>query len=115
MRPTRQTLTGNGATQNSTPILMDTHRNPFNVSLGVNTDGSATTVTVQYTLDDPLAAYATDFGTDATWFTHSDISAVTADTDANFAFPVTGIRVQLGGTGTDIWVLTVLQAGTRAA
>ncbi len=115
MRAQRQTLTGTGSTLNTAPIVMDIHRNPFNVSIVVDTDGSTTGATVQYTLDDPFASYATDYGTDATWLSHGDISATTADADANFAFPVRAIRMQLDTNGTDTWVMTVIQAGIVGA
>lgn len=116
MRPQVQTITGNGSgTQNTSPLVMDIHRNPFNVSIVVDTDGSTTTATVQYSLDNPFASYATDYGTNATWLNHADITASTDDADANFAFPVRAIRLQVGATGTDTWVMTVIQAGIVGA
>ena len=117
MREQRQTITGNGSgIQNTSPLVMDIHRNPFNVSIVVDTDGSTTTATVQYTLDDPFRTdYATDYATDATWLSHADITTTAADADANFAFPVRAIRLQVSAAGTDTWVMTVIQAGIVGA
>lgn len=104
-------LTGNGATQNSTAHVLNHHANPFSVSVGVDTNGSTTGYTVQHTFDDPWATYTTDFGTDAVWYDHETLVNKTADDDGNYAFPVTAVRLRLDANGTDVVEMTVIQSG----
>ena len=106
------TLTGDGATtQNSAPLYVNPDVMPFALSLDLDTDGSTTGMTVQYTLDDPSGSYTTNFATDAKWRDHSTLAALTADTVGNLAFPVSAVRLQLDANGTDVVVLRILQAG----
>ena len=106
--PTTVTLTGNSTTaQTSSPIPLNTHITPFNVGIGMNTDGSNTAAKVQVTFDNP-----TDLSS-ATWFDHTLLTGLTSDTTGHIAFPVTAVRLHVDDTGTDVWVMHVLQAGIR--
>ena len=113
-KPTSLSLTGNGSSvQNSAAIALNPHISPFKTTIRLNTDGSTTTGTVQYTLDDPWGDYPTDFATDADWVNDGTLASLTADTTGAIDFPVTAVRLQVGATGTDSWTMTVLQAGIR--
>lgn len=107
-RPYKTTITGTGSgATNTAPYIPNYQITPFNVSLAIDTDGSTTTGTIQYTLDD----LATVTAGNAVWFDHPDADGVTVDTVVNIAFPVTAIRLQAGATGTDTWTFWILQAG----
>lgn len=91
--------TGTGA---SSALVMNTNTNPFNVGFGVILSGIAT-YTVQHTFDDPAVGFTT-------WFDHPTLAAQIASADGNYAFPVTGIRVNVtAGAGTA--TLKLIQAG----
>lgn len=97
-----QTVTQSGA-GSSTPIVMDTNKNPFNVGFGVIKTGTVD-YTVQHTFDDPST------GTFTTWFNHPTVAAQVANADGNYAFPVTAIRVTMN-SGSGSVVLKLLQSG----
>lgn len=106
MRPQKITLTGNGASAQQSAAIPLNWRDPnFKVSIGIDTDGSTTTATVQHTFDDPFDVDS------ATWFDHSDLAAKTAKDDGNYAYPVTAVRLSIGATGTDTWTMWVVQGG----
>lgn len=91
--------TGTGA---SAPVVMDINKNPFAVGLGVVVTGTVT-YSVQHSFDDPHVAFTN-------WFEHVTLTSQTTTKDSNYAFPVTGVRVNVSaGSGTA--ALTVLQAG----
>lgn len=96
-----QTVTQSGV-GSSTPIVMDTNKNPFNVGFGVIKTGTVN-YTVQHTFDDP-------FGSISTWFNHPTVAAQIANADGNYAFPVTAIRVTMN-SGDGSVVLKLLQSG----
>jgi hypothetical protein len=88
---------------------MNLNTSPFNVGFGVIVSGTAN-YTVQHTFDDVFSP-TFDAGT-ATWFPHPTAAALGANTDGNYAFPVTAIRLLVnsgGGTAT----LVLLQAGIQ--
>lgn len=91
--------TGSGETS---PLVMNTNTNPFNVGFGVITSGTVN-YTVQHTFDDPAVAFTT-------WFPHPTIASQISSADGNYAFPVTGIRLKVNsGDGTA--TLKLIQAG----
>lgn len=105
------TMTGNGASvQNSDPYVLDFRKADFNVSIIGNTDGSTTGWTVQYTVENPWATYATDFGTDADWFDLENFTDLLADADGNLTGVVTALRLQLDANGTDTVTVQIRQA-----
>ena len=107
MRPVRLSTNGVGVSEVS-PV--DIYLSPTNIGLGVDITGTAT-VTVEHTFDD---VFAEDFDPNtATWYQHPTLTDVTADADANYAFPPTGIRLnQTAGAGSAI--LNIIQAGAVA-
>ncbi len=110
MRPVQQTMAATGATA---PVVLDYIQAPFAVGLFLDfdKDTSSGTVTVEYSFDDPWAVYATDYGTNATWFADPNLTNKTASADGNIAFPVRAVRANcsiFGDTGTIYF--TVIQA-----
>jgi hypothetical protein len=82
---------------------------PFNVSVAVVASSSGTTYSVQHTFDD------TSFGfisSNATWFNNTGISSAAGNSNGNYAFPVTGIRINVtAGSSTVTCAFTAIQAG----
>lgn len=110
MRPVVLTQTGTGSTLNSSPVRMDWRVVPFNVSLALDTNGATTGWTVQYTMEDPTSySSAAAYNSNAKWFDHPFMAALTADTTGNIAFPVQAIRLQSNTSGTDTATLTIIQ------
>lgn len=104
MRPKTLTQTGVGT---STAYPIDWRQQNFQVSLGGSVSGTAT-YTVQHTFDNILDPAVGAGG--ATWYNHSFLAGQTGSADGNYAFPVTGIRInQTAGTGTTS--LRVVQTG----
>lgn len=91
--------TGAGSTS---PIVLNTNTNPFNVGFGVIVDGTVD-YTVQHTFDDPS-------GTLTEWFNHPTIAAQIASADGNYAFPVTAVRLTVN-SGEGSATLKLIQAG----
>lgn len=78
----------------------------FQIGLGAVVSGSVT-YTVQHCFDNILA------GATPTWFDHDFLAAKTTNDDGNYAFPITGIRLNVtAGTGTV--TLTIVPAETSA-
>lgn len=90
------------AAGSSSALVMNTNTNPFNVGFGVIVSGTVN-FTVQHTFDDPAAGFTT-------WFNHPTATSLAANTDGNYAFPVTGIRVTVN-SGAGSATLKVVQAG----
>ena len=94
------------ATGQSNVAVMDVHRNPFNVGIGVSVSGTVN-YTIQHTFDDVNNAAVTPV-----WFNHPSLAALSANADGNYAFPVTAIRINVNsGSGTA--TARVIQAGLR--
>lgn len=93
----------------SAPLVMNLNATPFNVGFGVVVTSGSPTYTVQHTFDNLSNSSGSASGF-TTWFDHPTIAAQTANADGNYAFPVSGIRVNVtSGTGTV--TLTLIQAG----
>jgi len=93
----------------SDPLVMNLNATPFNVGFGVVVTSGSPTYTVQHTFDNLSNSSGSASGF-TTWFDHPTIAAQTANADGNYAFPVSGIRVNVtSGTGTV--TLTLIQAG----
>jgi len=105
------TLTGTGSTLNSEPYPINWKQANFKIGLALDTNGSTTGFTVQYCLENPGDyASSTAYNANAKWFSHPYMSALTADTDGNIAFPVRAIRLQADTAGTDTATLTIAQS-----
>lgn len=104
------TLTGTGSTLNSEPYPVDWKQKNFNVGLALDTGGSTTGFTAQYSLENPNDyASSTLYNANAKWFSISAISAATADAATNLTIPVRAIRLQANTAGTDTATLTIVQ------
>ncbi len=107
MRPIRVAV---GSATTSAVIPLDQYISPFNVSVGVTlTAGANLTYKVQYTFDDVFAS--TFNPSTATWFDHATITGKTSSFDGNFAFPVTGIRLNVTPYTSGTATMNVVQAG----
>ena len=91
-------------------IPMDNYQAPFNVGMGVAvSSGASLTYTVQHTFDD---VQSPDFDpATATWFPHATLAAKTASADGNYAYPITGIRLNVTAYTSGSVTLTVIQSG----
>lgn len=97
---------GNAADTIGTTYVPDTYSNPFSIGMGCVISGSPT-YSIQHTFFNPqIVGFVYS---DAVWFTHSVISAKTANQDGNYAFPVYGIRLLLTAAGTV--TVRLLQSG----
>ena len=103
MRPQVVTLS---AVADSAPIPMDWTQDPFAIGLGLIFTGTAT-AGVQHTFDDILS------GVTPTWYDHSTLVAKTTNTDGNYAFPVTAIRLHVTAWTSGNVTLNILQGGDR--
>jgi hypothetical protein len=101
----QRTVTG---TDPDTHIPLDVRLKPFTVSLQLIPSGGAT-AKVQYTLDD-IWADGWTAGT-ANWVDHPYLTAITATSDSNLAFPVTAVRAVNTVAGSTKF--TVIQAGLK--
>lgn len=95
---TKRVLIGNTAASKAAPatatpwIPLDQFSQPFNVSFGVtcSVGDSMEQYSVQHTFDD-----VQDRSVTPTAFYHSDATAIKAQTDGNYAFPVAAVRLVL--------------------
>jgi hypothetical protein len=104
MRPVNVSVTGVGV---SNPIPQDINVTPFNIGFGVVVTGTVT-YSIQHTFDN---VYSTGYNpATGNWFTHPDVVSQTVNSDGNYAFPITAMRLNVtAGTGTAN--LTSIQAG----
>ena len=110
MRPIRVTV---GAQTASAPIPLNNYSDPFNVGIGVALSaGASLTFTVEHTFDDVFAAGFNP--ATATWFSNTGITAKTASTDGNYAFPVTAVRLNVTTYASGTATMTVIQSGGGA-
>lgn len=106
MLSSRITMTAATASANSSPFVVDHRKNPFNVGLALDTGGSTTGWTVQYTLDnlEQIAAGS------ANWV-NTSIAASTTDATIALTTPCYAVRLACNANGTDTATLTIRQAG----
>lgn len=107
MRPIRQTISALGSTQ---VIPMNLNSSPFNVGFGVTVSaGGSLTYKIQHTYDD---VFSPSFNpATATWFDHPTAVGKTANFDASYAFPVTGVRLTVTTYASGSATLQLIQAG----
>lgn len=108
MRPKVITLTGTGSGASETsPVRVDSYSD--RTGLGLQTNGSTTGFTVEYTRTSPAGyASASAWATAAAW-TASSISGASADANDVVAGPVHGVRLKADASGTDTGTLTISQ------
>lgn len=95
-----QTVSKTG-TGSSSAIVTNTNVAPFNVGFGVDVTGNAD-FTIQHTFDDPGVGFTT-------WYSHPTATG-NSDTDGNYAFPVSGVKV-LVNSGDGTVTLNLIQSG----
>lgn len=107
MRATRYTVS---SVATGTVVPMDQYLGPFNVGIGVTVSaGASLTYSVEHTFDD---VFATTFNAaTATWFSNTGLTAKTASSDGNYAFPVAAIRLNVTARASGSATINVLQAG----
>lgn len=103
MRPQSVTV---GSATTSAAIPMNPKGSPFNVSIGcvLSNDGNLT-YKVQHTFDNVLDPAT---GT-PTWFDHASMTALSANQDGNYAFPVAAIRLNVTGHTAGSVTMTLWQ------
>ena len=112
MRPVSVSVTGNGASAlPSAPIVVDQYLTPMNLGLLFKDSGSTTSFKVQYSLDDPFGAYATDYNTNGVWIDHATMTGMTANAVGTILTPVRAVRLLAGATGSDTGTLVLVQSG----
>lgn len=83
---------------------------PFNIGVGCVINSTSITFSVEHTFD--YTGSSTFISSNATWFPNSGITAKTANTDGNYAFPVSAIRGNVtAGSSTGTLTITLIQAG----
>lgn len=87
-----------GGAKKSVPFITDWNQNPFAIGIGCIVVGTVS-YTVEHTFDD-VSSPTWDPAT-ATWFPNTGITTKTANTDGNYAFAVTAVRLNLiSGSGS---------------
>jgi len=115
--PARFSQTGLGTT---TPWLPDYYKDaPFAIGVGctVTSTSTGTSYNVEHTFD-PIfsgvfpSSVSVIASTSATWFQNTGISGASSNANGNYAFPVTGIRLNVtAGSSTGVITMTLIQAG----
>jgi hypothetical protein len=108
----RNTVTGLSSTFGLTSSLVffpDVMVTPFNVGVGC-VNSSAQTYNIEHTFD--FTGSSTFISSNATWFQNSGITAATSNANGNYAYPVSGIRLNVtAGSSTATVAFTAIQAG----
>lgn len=90
-------------------IAVDNFLNPFNIGVAAAEVSGSATADVQYSFDDPM-----DDGyvaSSATWYNAPSLASLSSSTSAAFTVPCKALCINVTGTG--VWTLTIVQAGTR--
>lgn len=107
MKPTTISLTGSGSgVTNTAPVRVNWRADV--TGLQIDTDGSTTGFTAQYTLTAPDGyASAAAWAAAAVWT--DGIASTTADAVGTVTGPIQGVRLQADANGTDTGTLTIIQ------
>jgi len=102
----------------STPFQPSFYEQPFNIGVGVTTNSTSTTYSVQHSFD-PI--FSNVFSSTVTvipasaaiWFNNTGLSSLSSNADGNYAFPVVAIRLNVSAAaGSSVITQMVLsQAG----
>ena len=110
--PWRFTVTGVSSDvgyPSSGVLVPDYYVRPFNIGLGTIVNSSAVVFTVEHTFDDTRSTFVSSA---LTWFPNTGITSKSTNTDGNYAYPVTGIRLNVAsGSSTGTVTLVAIQAG----
>jgi hypothetical protein len=93
------------------PYFPDTMVRPFNIGVGAVVSSSGVLFSVEHSFD--YTGSSAFVSSAATWFPNSGITARSCNTDGNYAFPVSAIRLNVSSAaGSSVTVtLTLIQAG----
>jgi hypothetical protein len=112
--PFRATLTGLSSTAGFPTWFPDTYRTPFNIGICVTVNSTGVTWSIEHSFDyiGNLSSNFNRFISSAvTWFQHSTLSGQSSNANGNYAFPVTGIRLNVtAGSSTGTTTVTLIQA-----
>ena len=112
-------LIGSAASAESKWYILDYHRDPFNIGIGVDlSSGLTTTFTVQHTLSTNFFNYTgttIDETTDHAAFNHAELAGDTANESGAITSPVTAIRLMVSAHGSGSVNMRFIQAGIRGA
>jgi hypothetical protein len=93
-------------------ITVDDFQTPFNLGLAAKITAGTPTFSIQYSLDDPLAAgYSV---ATATWFSVTGLAAVSATSSAALTIPCRAICIYMATGQTGTVELKCVQAGPAA-
>lgn len=111
-------VNGPAATGVSAPVIVDQHLTPQDIGVAIEfTAGASATTKLQWSLDDPYAAYATDYNTNGVWFDDKNLVTLTSNTAgvpvcaAGFPIPVRALRINNTIYASGTTSLTVVQVG----
>jgi hypothetical protein len=95
----------------TTPYVPDYMVRPFNIGLGVTMPSSGTsTYNVEHTFD--YTGSSAFLSSNAIWFQHSTLSALSSNANGNYAFPVSAIRLNVtANSSSQLTTMTLMQAG----
>jgi hypothetical protein len=96
-------------TGRSAIITVDDFQTPFNIGLAAVVTAGTPTFSIQYSLDDPTASGYV--AANATWFSVTGLSAVSATASAALTIPCRAICIYMGAAQTGTVELTAVQAG----
>lgn len=111
-QPFRVTQTGVSSTTGFTQIYQpDYSVRPFAIGVGTVVNSTTVTFSVEHTFDS-LTLSSGFNSSNATWFPNTGITAKATNTDGNYAFPVSAIRLNVtAGSSTGTVQMTLIQAG----
>ena len=97
-------------TGNSIPVILDQCINQ-NVGIAITFNGAVCTCSLQWSLDNPFATYATDYNTNANWFTDPTLQNLTINEANKLDMPVRAVRLSNSAWTSGQPTLTVVQTG----
>jgi hypothetical protein len=104
----RQVVSVTGGVANSATVPVNHRAETFAIGFGCVVDAGATlTYKVQHTFDDIYEKART--GGTVDWFDHATVTGKTANSDGNYAFPVTAIRIAITAWTSGGVTLTILE------
>lgn len=108
--PYRITITGLSSTGGYGFYAPDYAVRPFNIGIGTVVNSTTVTFSVEHTFD--YTGSSTFISSNATWFPNSGITGKSTNTDGNYAYPVSAIRLNVtAGSSTGTVTATFIQAG----
>lgn len=82
------------------PWIADPMQNPFNIGFGCVILSGTPLYSIQHTFSTVLAGGGTTDPSTWLWFTNASINGIGTNTDGNYAYPVSAIRLAVNGTGS---------------